>query len=294
MQFCDYVQTNQFAKRFMKLFSFYISFFRRWLRYYLRAGTWHDVHSPFVSRLMEEVVENRRVYYTYFIIEKLREKLLNNPSKITITDHGAGSKITDASQRRISDLAKNSAIAAHQGKQLFNLVRMTKPKTMLEFGTSLGISALYQAGAAPLARFITMEGCPNTARVASNNLKNLGMNNIEVMQGPFRDNLPKALNSLQKVDFIFLDGDHQEGATMSYFEQCLPYLHDDSVFVIADIYWSASMAKVWQSLKSHPQVTLSIDLFHFGILFFRSENRVKQDFTLIKYKLKPWRLGFFQ
>ncbi len=278
----------------MKLFSFYFSFFRRWLSYYFRAGTWHDVHSPMVSRLMEEVVENRRHYYTFFIVEQLREKLLNNSSKITITDYGAGSQITDASQRTISDLAKNSAIASQQGKQLFNLVRMIKPKTMLEFGTSLGISALYQSGAAPLARFVTMEGCPNTASVATNNLRNLGMKKIEVLQGPFNESLPKALNSLQKVDFVFLDGDHKEGATLSYFEQCLPFLHNDSVFVIADIYWSASMSKVWQTLKSYPEVTLSVDLFHFGILFFRSESRVRQDFTLIKYKLKPWRLGFFQ
>lgn len=278
----------------MKLFSFYLTFFKRWLAYYFRARTWHDVHSPFVSRLMAEVVENRRHYYTFFIVEQLRDKLMRNASKIAITDYGAGSKITNASQRTIGDLAKNSAIASPQGKQLFNLVRMSKPKTVLEFGTSLGISALYQAGAAPLARFITMEGCPNTARVASNNLKSLGMKNIDVLQGPFKESLPKALNSLQKVDFVFLDGDHQEGATTSYFEQCLPYLHNDSVFVIADIYWSASMAEVWQKLKSHESVTLSIDLFHFGILFFRDENRVKQDFTLIKYRKKPWRLGFFQ
>ena len=120
------------------------------------------------------------------------------------------------------------------------------------------------------------------------------MKNIALLEGPFRDNLPKALKILQKVDFVFLDGDHQEGATISYYEQCLPFMHENSVFVIADIHWSASMTRAWESLKARPEVTIAVDIFHFGILFFRKENRIKQDYTLLKYRLEPWRMGFFQ
>ncbi len=279
----------------MKLFSFYISYFQRWLKYYFRAHTCHDVHSPFVSLLIREVIENKKNYYTFFSAERLRHKLLYNNARIAIKDYGAGSMVTDKRQRSVKDLAKYAAISPRQGKQLFNLVRMTKPKTILEMGTSLGISAIYQAGAAPKATFISLEGCPNTARLAQNNLRSLGYNQITVLEGPFKENLPTALHQLgANTDFIFLDGDHQEGSTLAYYQECVPFLHNDSVFVLADIHWSESMEKAWNSLKSRDEVSISIDLFHFGILFFRKEHRVKQDFTLIPYALKPWRLGFFQ
>jgi predicted O-methyltransferase YrrM len=278
----------------MKLFFFYFSYFSRWLQYYFRARTCHDVHSPFVSRLIAEVIENKRFYYTFIKAERLRHKLLYNNSTIEVTDHGAGSMVNDNAQRSIKDLAKYAAISPKQGQQLFNLIRITKPKSLLELGTSLGISATYQAGAAPNAPFLTLEGCPNTAEVAQNNLKHQGLKHISVLKGPFRDNLPQALDKLGGVDFIFLDGDHQEGSTLEYYQKCLPYIHNDSVFVIADIHWSESMEKAWNDLKSRQEVTISIDLFHFGLLFFRKESRVKQDFTLIKHAAKPWRMGFFQ
>jgi predicted O-methyltransferase YrrM len=279
----------------MKLFFFYMSYFQRWLKYYFRARTCHDVHSPFVSRLIREVIENKKHYYTFFSAERLRHKLLFNSAKIAVTDYGAGSMVTTDKQRSIKDIAKYAAISPKQGQQLFHLVRIAKPKSILEMGTSLGISAVYQAGAAPNATFISLEGCPNTARLAQNNLRSLGLNQITVLDGPFKDNLPIALAQLGvNTVFFFLDGDHQEGSTLAYYQQCLPFIHNDSVFVLADIHWSESMEKAWNSLKSREEVTISIDLFHFGILFFRKEHRVKQDFTLIAYPSKPWRLGFFQ
>lgn len=39
------------------------------------------------------------------------------------------------------------------------------------------------------------------------------------------------------------------------------------------------MQQAWQQVKQLPQVTVSIDLFHFGLLFFRKE-QVKEHFKL--------------
>ena len=81
--------------------------------------------------------------------------------------------------------------------------------------------------------------------------------------------------------------------TLSYFETCLEYLHNDSVVIIADIHWSDEMEQCWEQLKKHPQVSLSVDLFHLGVLFFREELKEKKDVSLVRARLKPWRLGFF-
>lgn len=278
----------------MSSFRFFLSFFRRWLSYYFRARTIHDVHSPFVFRLTEEVLENKRQYYTFSVAERLRWKLLNNQTSIEVSDYGAGSMISNSPVKTIKTIAQNAAIKHPQGQQLFNLVRLGKPQNILELGTSLGISTVYQAGAAPYAKFLTLEGCPNTATIAKNNLRSLGLEHIEVIPGTFADNLDVALQKLGKVDFIFIDGDHQENSTLKYFDKCLPYLHNDSLVVIADIHWSEPMEDAWKQLTAREEVRISIDFFHFGLLYFRKENRTKQDFTLIQYKYKPWRLGFFQ
>jgi len=40
------------------------------------------------------------------------------------------------------------------------------------------------------------------------------------------------------------------------------------------------MEKAWNEIKNHKAVTLTIDLFYVGIVFFRKENKQKQHFTI--------------
>lgn len=272
----------------------HITLLRRYLAYYLRAKTRYDVHLPFLFQLTEEVLEDERFYYAFQDIALLRAQLQQNHRWLELTDHGAGSLINGSKRRTIADLARNSAISRESGELLFRLVRFMQPKQMLEMGASLGISAAYQAAAAPRgATFITLEGCPQTAEEARSNLQQLAPGKIEVRTGPFEASLPLALKDLGRLDYLYLDGDHREGASLSYFNTCLPYAHDGSVFVIADIHWSAQMERAWEQLKQHPEVTLSVDLFHFGLLFFRKAQLAPQSVSLIKARYKPWRAGFF-
>ena len=39
------------------------------------------------------------------------------------------------------------------------------------------------------------------------------------------------------------------------------------------------MTKAWEEIKNHKQVTVTIDLFSIGLVFFRTE-QVKQHFVL--------------
>lgn len=268
---------------------FYLFFILQWLKFYFSAKTFKSGKNNQLREFLIEVVENNRNYYTFLVVEGLRKKLLNNNTRLKITDFGAGSKITTSNTRTISDLARNSAISANLGKILFNISRFSKPKNILELGTSLGISTLYLAGGAPLSKFITIEGCPETAKVASNNLKNVGMTSIKVQQGPFSEQLPKALKDLKSPDLIYIDGDHQKGRTLQYVDTCLPFLKETSIIVVADIHWSGEMAEAWNLLKQKPQVTSSFDLFDFGILFFDDKAADNVHFSIVKKSWKPWR-----
>lgn len=264
----------------------------RFLRYYFRAHTWYRVHSPFVYDFAEQVLEDERWYYAFSAIEGWRAQLLKNNSKIEISDLGAGSRLHTNKLRTISSLARHSACRPVVGQWLFKIVHCYKPATLLELGTSLGISTAYQSAAAPRARFISLEGDRASANIAKETLKQLGLPTAELRLGRFEEQLLPALEDLKKLDYLFVDGNHRRVPTLDYFQKCLPYAHSDSIFIFDDIHWSSEMEEAWESIKSHPRVMLSIDLFFMGLVFFREEKLEKEHFALIPWSWKPWAVGW--
>ncbi len=266
---------------------------QQYLRYYARARTRYRVHSPFVFELVNEVLEDERYFYVFEDIERLRVNLSRDKRMLEVTDLGAGSHTTKSNQRSVQSIARSAVTPSRYTQFLFSLVHYLKPKTLLEMGTSLGISTLYQAKADGRAQVITLEGCPEIAAIAQENFKRLKANNIELMTGDFSNTLPQALSKMQRIDYVFFDGNHRKMATLNYFHQALKYAHEGSVFVFDDIYWSEEMMEAWEEIKAHPQVTLTIDIFYMGIVFFRKEQVTKEHFTLIDSWKKPWSMGFF-
>ena len=237
-------------------------------------------------------MEDDRWYYAFSEVEGLRQFLRSDKTKIIVTDFGAGSRVTPGKERSLGSLARYSANSQLGCQFLFKIVDKYKPATMLELGTSLAISTGYQAAASLNARFITIEGCPNVAMYARKNLDILKVKNVEILLGQFDEKLPEALKKLERLDYLFVDGNHRKEPTLRYFEQCLEFSHEQSVFIFDDIHWSSGMEAAWRDIQQHPKVTLTIDLFFFGVVFFRKENRVKEHFQLVPWIWKPWRIGF--
>lgn len=230
--------------------------------------------------LAEEVIFDKRDFYAFDDIDFIRSQLLQNHHIIDVKDYGAGSKSNATNRRKISEIVKNAATPEKVGMLLFRLVNYFKPNTILELGTSLGIGTLYHAFAAPKSQIYTIEGCPNTATIARQSFDLLKLSNIHSKVGRFEEQLQPTLEEIKRLDYAFLDGNHRKDATLQYFEQCLPFAHSDSIFVLDDINWSADMQAAWKAVKAHPKVTLTIDLFRLGIVFFRAEQAEKEHFQL--------------
>lgn len=265
---------------------------RRFWHFYRKAYTLYDIHSPFVAGFVQEVLEDNRTYYAFPAMVSHRKALLDDSSQLPITqDYGAGSQVTTATQRGVAELVRTAAISHRTGKLLFRLIRWWQPQSMIELGTSLGLSAMYQSAAAPSVPFHTVEGNPATARFAQRQLQLTGLPHIHLHHQSFSDFLAQWFKQQPRLDYLFLDGDHTLEGTLNYLQQCLPFVHDRSVIVLADIHWSADMERAWQAAQQMQAVTLSIDLFEIGILFFRPEIRQRQHFSLVPRWWKPWRLG---
>jgi predicted O-methyltransferase YrrM len=256
---------------------------RKFISYWLKAsnGKGHGIHSPFVYDFVVSVLSdqysNQPVYQK---IESIRKKLLRNNDKINILDLGAGSTINNRKERCISSIARTAAKPSRFGKLFYRMVKYYNIETVLELGTSLGLSTRYFAEAAPLHGVVTIEGAPALADYTRNCLKQEGYLQVNVLEGNFDDLLPKVLPALIGKKLIFVDGNHRYEATKQYFLQSLPFLGQDDILIFDDIHWSGGMEKIWSEIKNNQRVTCTVDLFFIGIVFFRKEFKEKQDFSI--------------
>ncbi len=229
------------------------------------------MHSPFVFDFILNVLNDKKQYTAYAVVEKLRQDLLNDTRELIIRDFGAGSATDKSNRRKISSVAGNAAKPKKYGQLLHRMVKYYAPETILELGTSLGITASYLSLGKPASRVITMEGSPAIASAAAENFKKLQLQNIEIVEGNFDDTLAPLIQNLSTIGFAFLDGNHRMQPTIQYFNTILNKINNNSIIVIDDIHWSGDMEQAWQIIKNHVSVKCSVDLFFIGIIFFREE-----------------------
>jgi predicted O-methyltransferase YrrM len=255
------------------------TFFKDYLLHRLTAKTRHGTHSPFVYKLADEVIYNKRQLDDYYIIEAQRKRLLRDDTMIQVTDLGAGSHLNKDRTKKVKQIARNALKSPALAQLIYRLAKFSEPGSIIELGTCLGITSAYLSKAAPGAAVTTIEGCPQTAAVARQNFQDLKLNNIRLEVGNFDHILPDILAEQQQLDFVYIDGNHRKDATLNYFNWCLPKVHENTMLIFDDIYWSSGMKEAWSAIKAHPQVTVTVDLFWIGLVFFK-KGQAREDFKL--------------
>ena len=255
-----------------------ITYINRYLSYLVFAKTKYYLHSPFVYHLMVNVIQDDRNFYAFDEINNLKSELLHLKKTISVNEHGAGSKKM-ANTRSIKQILKIAAATPKKGKLLFRLVNYFNCINILELGTSIGLSTAYMAKANPKNNITSIEACTNTIEVALENFEKLKLKNIKTINTTFSNFFEEETKQTKQYDLVYIDGDHKKESTINYFNQLLHFKNDHSIFVFDDINWSTGMFEAWQEIKAHPEVTISIDLFQLGIIFFK-KNQAKQNFQL--------------
>jgi len=248
-----------------------------------RSKRWSAFHSPFLFDLFTYCCDERNGSTTFKQIEKQRKALIASEEMISRKDFGAGSVLLDnAATGSISAIAKNALSMPFQCRFLFRLAAFMKPGHILEFGTSLGISTSYLSSGAPYALIHTVEGDPEIAKRAAIVFNELGLKNIELHTTSFDQYIFKTASGKETPDLLFLDGHHTAYALLSYFTSLKERLHPNTIIVVDDIHWSKDMNSGWKKLIALPEVTQSVNCFHFGLLFFRPDflNRENHEIYL--------------
>lgn len=251
---------------------------KSYLKFLWNSTNAHGVHSPFVFDLVRKCFYDKSNYTAYKVLSNYRNSLLQNKNTIQVTDFGAGSRVFKSNTRAVNKIAENAGISPKQAKLLFRIVNYFKPENVLEIGTSLGLATSALVLGNPESKITTLEGCKETAKVAELQFQKFNFN-VNSVVTEFENYLKSEKPKPQTLDLIYFDGNHSKEATLNYFELLLPTIANKSVWIFDDIHWSAGMEEAWEIIKRHPKVTVTIDTFQWGFVFFRKEQE-KEDFII--------------
>ncbi len=143
------------------------------------------------------------------------------------------------------------SVKGKHGKLLYSLVNYFHPQNILIVGDSGG-STRYLTLANPEAKIISI-------RISTETIQ------------------PKDYSTL---DLILFESSCSKAITLKYFHQCLSGITENSILILEDIYLNKERNDIWKEIKQHPSITLTIDVFQFGICFFRKEKLAKENFVL--------------
>ncbi len=249
---------------------------KSYIKFIRLAKNRHGVHSPFVYGLVTNCFNDKTKYPEYEILKSHRKALRSDTSMVEMKDFGQGSRVFKGNARKVSAVVKNAGMKKKRQKLLFRLAKYFNSENVLELGTSLGLGTVALSLSNEFSAIHTVEGCPNTLSKAQEYFEKFNLHNIQIHQQLFSDFLQ---NTSEKYDLIFIDGDHNGERTLGYFNSLLKKVHNNSVIIFDDIYWSKDMTAAWQKIIANEKVTVSIDTFQWGLVFFRKEQS-KQHFVI--------------
>jgi predicted O-methyltransferase YrrM len=240
----------------------------------------HGVHSPFVYDFIIKVFRNKISPDIVFKVEKIRKKLKSDKRTISMTDFGTGSERRKNKLVKVSEIARKSSVPKRYSKILAGLSREIGKSAIVELGTSFGLSTMYMASANQQARVFTVEGCPSVSEIACENFKEAGLKNIELITGRFEQAIPEIENRGIRPGLVFIDGNHRKEPTINYFYRMADLSDENTIVIIDDIYCSRQMSEAWTEIKKDKRISLTIDIYRMGIVFFR------RGMTRTDYKIR--------
>ncbi|MGK7388751.1 MAG: O-methyltransferase [Candidatus Cyclobacteriaceae bacterium M2_1C_046] len=240
---------------------------KKFITYWLNEVNEHSLHSPFLYDLYTKVIisDSNNSFPEY---ERLREKLLKDPTVLSYNDPGAGSSSLKR-QVRVKDLAKVSLSTKKYSLLYYRMIRFFQPEIVVELGTSLGINALYMSEGEK--QVYTFEGAQSLITLAQSHISQLRRKNIKMIAGDINHTLPNFIIDIKKLPFVFFDANHTYEATLKYFDLCKTKADKNSIFIFDDIYWSEEMGKAWEKIKTDPSVIVTFDLYKCGIVLFNTD-----------------------
>lgn len=215
------------------------------MKYLLQRKTEFSIHSPFVYEFMKKVLYDRGTNRDYDLMLRI-SRLLD------------GKNFSTRSRRK-------------QARLLYRLVRYMEPETVLTFGrlSALNTSALALGN---LQTKVYLEQSPDFLE----SLNSMGVVNVNLIR---HDGDEEEQFERLNTGFVFFGLDDFGDDTWNNLEEGFGEVDEDTMLVFEGIHHSRHTEAAWEAIKASEDVTLTMDLYCIGVVFFR-EGIEKQDFVL--------------
>ena len=244
----------------------------------IKSKNEHGVHSPFVFDLITSCFYKTKSKNDLTIFLNYKKQLSKNTSLLEISNFNFMSRLLLSHKRKRSRIFKDSEISNKRARLLIHLIQYLKPKNILEIGTGFGINTVVLSSAQRNSKITTLDENEQTVNVIKEMFKKNTFKHVKFLTGNFDITLPQVFNN-NTYDFIYFKGSCENKTTLNYFESSLSSIHNNSVLLFENIHSNRESEKVWNSIKKHEKVTVTIDTFLWGFVFFRKEQE-KEHFII--------------
>jgi len=231
----------------------------------------HGIHSPYLFRLITNVIENKKRLSDYKVLRDQRDRLshLIKNSKAQAEIQALEDSILNSSGRR--NLFKAVELPFRYGKLLFRLVNEFKPRSIACYGPSFGLNLLYLALSDESIPVNFFQSDNYLQRICQETLKDAGVQNVKYGDNEYLlDEFP---------DFVFINFTFSTDETEKLINALLVSPDENAVLIIRGIHESERMETIWKDLIKNNKVRVSLDLFEIGITIFQKQLQ-KEDFIL--------------
>ena len=216
--------------------------------FYTRHRKGHRIHSPYLFEFVNKVLFNSRG-------TEVPEAVLKEHRKL------------DSAYAFV----RRSSVSRKYGKLLYRIAEWFQPEMIIELGTGMGVSTLYLSSGSPGTPLHSIEGDRERAALAAQLIVRCFPGPVSIHWGEMDEKLEDILPLIPPRFMAFVDGNHHYEPTLAYVRKLLERAGEEAVIVMDDIYWSRGMQRAWKEVCSWPEVQVSIDLFHMGILLLRKD-----------------------
>jgi len=192
-------------------------------------------------------------------VESIRKRIENSSTLFTriLMNHNI--------ERTAHDMAKKSSVSPEWNMFLYLCAKSFQAHTILELGSSAGVSGCYLASAPFCDKFITIEGSSILDRLAEGNIRQVNAQS-NVINGRFDEVLGNVLDNLtDQIDLVYINGPKTKAETLHLFRLIIPKLNNLSVVVFDDINWSKEMQQLWQTVCGWEGLAYAINVGRFGV-----------------------------
>ena len=143
----------------------------------------------------------------------------------------------DAEEKRVPIILRDTETC------ILNIIRIKKPRRILEIGTAVGYSTICFAEVFPEIEIVSLEVSEDMARIATENIEECGLSNrIRIILGDGVESLKELKNQMIDIDsegfdLVFIDA--SKGHYKEFWDGSIPLCKKDAVILSDNVLFNA-------------------------------------------------------